>query len=100
MRHYAFPAEGATQYDIRPAATSRASSLTSSVTCFSTTFIHLCLPALYIKLSPPDCLTLVGREGRASSVARSSSTFPSQSSRRVAAHPPTGGRVLPARDTR
>ncbi len=30
---------------------------------FSTTFIHLCLPALYSKLSLPDCLTLIGREG-------------------------------------
>src|SRR5207249_8369137 len=36
---------------------------------FSTTPIHRCLPALYSKLSPPRCLTLVGTEGAAFTIA-------------------------------
>jgi hypothetical protein len=35
----------------------------SSTNLFSTTFIHRFLPALYSKLSLPNCLTLIGREG-------------------------------------
>src|SRR5439155_1069029 len=54
---------GKTPVALRAPSVSPALSITSPLAFFSTTFIHLCLPALYIKLSPPDCLTLVGREG-------------------------------------
>src|SRR6058998_3558824 len=49
---------------LRAPSVSPAPSIISPLAFFSTTFIHLCLPALYIKLCHPDCLTLVGREGR------------------------------------
>src|SRR4030095_6930538 len=42
----------------------------SSTFLFSTTFIHHCLPALYSKLSLPDYLTLIGREGTGKRVQR------------------------------
>src|SRR5438552_3776124 len=57
---------GKTPVALRAPSVSPALSITSPLAFFSTTFIHLCLPALYIKLSPPDCLTLVGREGQLS----------------------------------
>src|SRR5262249_12511730 len=48
---------------LRAPSGSPASSIISPLAFFSTTFIHLCLPAPYSKLCHPNCLTLVGREG-------------------------------------
>src|SRR5207245_4989076 len=49
---------------LRAPSASPSCSIPSPRSHFSTTAIHRCLPALYSKLSPPRCLTLVGTEGR------------------------------------
>src|SRR5205807_1140251 len=48
---------------LRAPSASPSCSIPSPRSRFSTTAIHRCLPALYSKLSPPRCLTLVGTEG-------------------------------------
>src|SRR5262249_12573369 len=50
-----------TSTSARPAAglPLAAAPIISPLTFFSTTFIHLCLPALYSKLCHPNCLTLL-----------------------------------------
>src|SRR3989454_85273 len=48
---------------LRAPSASPSSSIPSPLGFFSTTLIHSCLPALYSKLCPPRCLTIIGREG-------------------------------------